>query len=132
MKKALFAILVLAAIFLSACGSGAEVAATPEAIPAEFAGKTNPLGAESAAAGAEVYKTYCLACHGERGHGDGPAGAGLSPKPKDLPELAATVGDDYLFWRIAKGKPGTSMVGWQGALDDEQIWQVVAFIRTLK
>ncbi|MFO7635178.1 MAG: c-type cytochrome, partial [Caldilinea sp.] len=48
--------------------------ATPEAIPAEFAGKTNPLGAESAATGAEIYKTYCLACHGERGAGDGPAG----------------------------------------------------------
>jgi mono/diheme cytochrome c family protein len=57
---------------------------------------------------------------------------GLSPKPKDLPDLAATVGDDYLFWRIAKGKPGTSMVGWQGTLDDEKIWQLVSFIRSLK
>ena len=131
MMRKLLAILLFATFVLSACGGG-EVAATPEAIPAEFAGKTNPLGAESAAAGVEIYKTYCLACHGEKGAGDGPAGVGLSPKPKDLPDLAATVGDDYLFWRIAKGKPGTSMVGWQGTLDDEKIWQVVSFIRSLK
>ncbi len=130
MKKILFVVLSLFAFVLSACGTPA--AATPEAIPAEFAGKTNTLGADSATAGAEIYKTYCLACHGEKGAGDGPAGVGLSPKPKDLPELAATVGDDYLFWRIAKGKPGTSMVGWQGTLDDEKIWQVVSFIRSLK
>jgi mono/diheme cytochrome c family protein len=131
LKKILFVVWALSVFALSACGGG-EVAATPEAIPAEFAGKTNPLGAESAAAGAEIYKTYCLACHGEKGAGDGPAGVGLSPKPKDLPELAATVDDDYIFWRIAKGKPGTSMVGWQGTLDDEEIWQVVSFIRSLK
>ncbi len=131
MKKLFCAVLVLFAFVLTACGGG-EVAATPETIPAEFAGKTNPLGAESATAGAEIYKTYCLACHGERGAGDGPAGAGLNPKPKDLVDLAATVGDDYLFWRIAKGKPGTSMVGWQGTLDDEKIWQLVSFIRSLK
>ena len=132
MKKALFTILVFAAFVLSACGGGTEATATPESVPAEFAGKANPLGADAATAGAEIFKTYCLSCHGERGHGDGPASVGLNPKPKNLPELAATVGEDYLFWRIAKGKPGTSMVGWQGALDDEQIWQVVAFIHTLK
>ncbi|MBI5953255.1 MAG: cytochrome c [Chloroflexi bacterium] len=131
MKKNLFAVLTFAVFVLSACG-GTEVTATPEAIPAEFVGKTNPLGADAAAAGGEVYKVYCMSCHGERGHGDGPAGAGLSPKPKNLPQLAATVGDDYIFWRISKGVPGTSMVGWQGTLKDEQIWQIVAFIHTLK
>lgn len=131
MKKLLLAGLVLFTFALSACGGG-EVAATPDAIPAEYAGKTNPLGAESAAAGAEIYKTYCAACHGEKGAGDGPAGVGLNPKPQDLPDLAAAVGDDYLYWRIAEGKLGTSMVGWQGTLDEEKIWQVVSFIRSLK
>jgi high-affinity iron transporter len=130
MKK-LFVVLFLSAFVLAACG-GTSAPATPETIPPEYAGKVNPLGADAAKAGAEVYKTYCLACHGEQGHGDGPAGIGLSPAPKNLPELAATVGDDYLFWRIAKGKPGTSMVGWQGTLDDEKIWQIVTFIHTLK
>jgi mono/diheme cytochrome c family protein len=130
MKK-LFAVLIFAVLMLAACGE-TKAASTPESIPAEFAGKNNPLGAGAASAGAEVFKVYCMSCHGEKGHGDGPAGVALSPKPKNLPQLAATANDDYIFWRISKGTPGTSMVGWQGTLTDDQIWQIVAFIHTLK
>jgi mono/diheme cytochrome c family protein len=71
-------------------------------------------------------------CHGSQGHGDGPAGQALDPKPRNLAELQAKAGDDFLFWRIREGKPGTSMVAWKGILTDEQTWQVVSFIRTLK
>jgi mono/diheme cytochrome c family protein len=133
MKKILFAVLVLAALTLTACGSGGtESVEAPDTVPAEFAGKVNPLGADAATAGAEIFKNNCVACHGEQGHGDGPAGASLNPQPKNLAELASAVGDDYLFWRISAGKPGTSMVAWKGILTDEQIWQIVSFIRTLK
>jgi len=131
MKKVLFVVLLVAAVVLAACGSSAPPA-TPASVPAEYTGKTNPLSADAAAAGAEVFKANCEACHGPQGHGDGPAGAALDPKPKNLPELAVTVGDDYLFWRISAGKHGTSMVAWKGTLTDDQIWQAVAFIRTLK
>jgi mono/diheme cytochrome c family protein len=136
MKKLLFAVLILAALVLAACsaggGGGTDLVSTPAPIPAEFAGQTNPLGADAATTGAEVFKANCKACHGEQGHGDGPAGGSLVPKPRNLPELASIVGDDYLFWRISTGKAGTSMMGWKGILTDKQIWQVVAFIRTLK
>ncbi len=133
MKKVLFAVLVLAAFVVSACGGGgADAVATLAPVPSEYAGQTNPLGADAAAAGAEVFKTNCESCHGPQGHGDGPAGAALDPAPKNLAELQATAGDDYLYWRINTGKEGTSMVAWKGVLTDEQIWQVVSFIRTLK
>lgn len=124
---------VLSAMVLAACGGGGSNAvATLAPVPAEFAGQTNPLGADAAAAGAEIFKTNCESCHGPQGHGDGPAGAALDPAPKNLADLQATAGDDYLFWRIATGKEGTSMVAWKGVLNDEQIWQAVSFIRTLK
>jgi mono/diheme cytochrome c family protein len=133
MKKMLFFVLALTILALTACGSsGTDEVSSPAAIPAEYAGKTNPLGAVAVTAGAAVFKNNCVACHGEQGHGDGPAGAALIPHPKNLPKLAAIVGDDYLFWRISTGKEGTSMVAWKGVLTDEQIWQVIAFIRTLK
>jgi mono/diheme cytochrome c family protein len=137
MKKILLAVLVLAAFALAACGGngsegGAEDVSTPGAVPAEFAGQIIPLGTDAATAGAEVFKNNCTACHGEQGHGDGPAAAAINPRPRNLPELAKIVADDYLFWRISTGKPGTSMVAWKGVLTDEEIWQVVAFIRTLK
>ena len=132
MKKVLFAVLVLSALALAACGGGADAVATLAPVPSDFAGQTNPLGADAAAAGAEVFKTNCESCHGPQGHGDGPAGAALDPAPKNLAVLQATAGDDYLYWRINTGKEGTGMVAWKGVLTDEQIWQAVSFIRTLK
>lgn len=135
MKKVVwFVVLVFAALTLAACGSngGADVSATLVPVPSEFSGQSNPLGADAAKTGADVFKTNCEACHGPQGHGDGPAGAALDPAPKNLAELQVKAGDDYLFWRIAAGKEGTSMVAWKDVLTDEQIWQAVAFIRTLK
>lgn len=133
MKKVLFGLLVVSAILLAACGGGgSSEPAALDPVPADYAGKTNPLGADAATAGADVFNTNCASCHGPEGHGDGPAGAALDPAPKNLPELAAQAGDDYLFWRISTGKDGTSMVPWKGVLTDEQIWQAVAYIRTLK
>lgn len=134
MKKNLFLVFVLGALLLAACGGGgsSEESTALDPVPAEYAGRTNPLGSDAATEGATVFKVNCETCHGPQGHGDGPAGQALDPKPKNLPDLAARVEDDYLFWRIAEGKPGTSMVAWKGILTDEQIWQAVAFIRTLK
>ena len=133
MKKNLFVVLVLAVLALAACsGGGADVPTASASIPSEFAGQSNPLGADAATKGSNIFKTNCEACHGPQGHGDGPASLALEPKPKNLAELQATAGDDYLFWRISSGKEGTSMVAWKGVLTDEQIWQVIAFINTLE
>ncbi|MGE5250238.1 MAG: c-type cytochrome [Bacteroidota bacterium] len=137
MRRSLIILFLALSLGLAACGSSTsggtpEGVETPAPVPAEYAGKTNPLGPDAAAAGAALFQTNCSPCHGPEGHGDGPAGASLSPAPKNLPQLSATVGDDYLFWRISTGRPGTAMVGWKGVLTDEQIWQLVTYIRTLK
>ena len=136
-KKILFVILVLAAFVLTACGGAnvnpdVNVIGTLAPVPAEFAGQANPLGADAAAAGADVFRNNCEACHGQQGHGDGPAGTALVPAPKNLAVLQALAADDYLLWRISSGKDGTAMIGWKNVLTDEQIWQIIAFIRTLK
>ena len=134
MKRFLLGIFVIIAMVLTACNKSKSTenvdAIAP--VPAEFAGRTNPLGTDAAQVGADIFDGYCASCHGESGHGDGPAAASLEPAPKNLAELQTQVGDDYLFWRISTGKPGTSMIAWQGILTDEQIWQAAAFIRTLK
>jgi mono/diheme cytochrome c family protein len=97
-----------------------------------YAGKTNRYGTEMAPEGEKIFQTNCQMCHGPQGHGDGPAGQSLDPKPKNLAVFQRSVGDDYLFWRISEGKPGTSMVAWKGILSEDQIWQIITFIRTLK
>lgn len=130
-------LVVLSVVFLAACGSNAgssdqDVVGTLAPVPAEYAGKTNPLGEQAAGEGAKIFQSNCEMCHGPQGHGDGPASGSLDPKPKNLAILQESAGDDYLFWRIHDGKPGTSMVAWKGILSDEQIWQAVSFIRTLE
>ena len=133
MRRILFIIVILSALMLMACGAAAsDVVETPASVPAEYAGATNPFGVEAAAEGAKIFSANCELCHGPQGHGDGIAGQSLEPRPKNLATLQAAVGDDFLFWRIHEGKPGTAMVAWNGILNDEQIWQIVSFIRTLK
>jgi mono/diheme cytochrome c family protein len=123
-------------LILVACGGGNSTPAaenvTLAPVPTEYAGLTNPFGADAASQGAEVFHTNCEMCHGPQGHGDGPAGQSLDPRPRNLAELQTTAGDDFLFWRIREGRPGTSMVAWKGILTDDQIWQVISFIRGLK
>ena len=136
MKKLLFFV-VVGMLVLSACGTSAGSSEANEnaplaTVPAEYAGKTNPFGAEAVGEGEKVFQSNCVACHGQQGHGDGPASGSLDPKPKNLADLQASVGDDYLFWRITEGKPGTSMVAWKGILTEDQVWQVVSFIRSLE
>jgi len=134
MKKISYLIL-LGFLVLSACGSNSSSNSTPtplETVPAEYAGKTNPFDANAATEGGEVFRSNCISCHGERGEGDGIASQSLDPKPANLIDVSKSVDDDYLYWRISAGKPGTSMVAWKGILTEEQIWQVVTFIRTLE
>ncbi|NTU56922.1 MAG: cytochrome c, partial [Anaerolineales bacterium] len=124
MKKIPFTLFILGALLLTACGGGVEgntpqEIGTLESVPADYAGRTNPLGADASAEGAEIFKTNCETCHGPKGYGDGPIGEALDPKPKNLAEFAPTVEDDFLYWNIAEGRPGTSMPPWKNILTEE-------------
>ena len=135
MKKYLIFVIVSVFLFsLSACGNGiaSKAPVSLATAPPDIAGITNPLGPTASTDGAVVFKTYCASCHGDTGHGDGSAGMYLQPKPANLALLSSSVADDFLYWRINTGKEGTSMPAWKGVLDDQQIWQIIAFIRTLK
>lgn len=54
--------------------------------PDAAAAPAAPVAAAAAdiAAGEKVFKAYCATCHGAKGRGDGPAAAGLNPKPLDF------------------------------------------------
>ena len=127
---------VIMATLVSACGDGgsSEAESALDAAPAPYAGKTNPVSGSSEAIseGKASFDSTCTSCHGDTGLGDGPAAAALTPPPASLAELVKTADDDYLLWRISEGKEGTAMVAWKSILSEDQIWQVISYLRTFE
>ncbi|GAB4430228.1 MAG: hypothetical protein Kow002_18710 [Anaerolineales bacterium] len=134
MKLKLFVFLVFAALVLAGCGTGGQNSGiTVGEVPAEYQGWENPLGGpEAIEAGKQIYERTCAPCHGVTGKGDGPASASLVPPPVDFSELYPLVGEDYYYYVIREGVPGTSMVSWKSTLTDEEIYQVIAYVREFK
>lgn len=90
-----------------------------------------------AKAGKAKYDSLCGGCHGASGKGDGPAAAGLNPKPQDHTsgKHMNSLADKYLF-DITKGggvgvKKSPLMPAWGNTLKDEDIWNLIAYIRSL-
>jgi mono/diheme cytochrome c family protein len=106
-------------------------------IPEPYADAHNPLAASPAnfEAGKTIFEQNCASCHGKDGRGDGPAAGGLEPRPSDLAALARRpiATDAYLEWTLSEGGVpiGSAMPPFKEALDQERIWQVVLYLRTL-
>jgi mono/diheme cytochrome c family protein len=67
--------------------------------------------------GAQMYASYCSACHGRSGHGDGPAAPALKTKPTDLTQLKKTHGGTYATKEFQDKVTGTSMSVSHGSTD---------------
>ena len=94
---------------------------------------------EASERGKEVYEQSCAQCHGTEGRGDGSAAENLLPKPRDFTrglykirstEAGELPTDQDLFDIITAGMPGSSMPGWETALNANDRWEVVAYIKT--
>lgn len=101
-------------------------------VPAAFASLTNPVArtAEVLAAGQERFNSYCASCHGMAGDGKGAASMGMNPPPADFTRPIYQDADDaYLYWRISEGVPGTMMPAWNSVFSEEQMWELVHYLR---
>lgn len=80
--------------------------------------------------GREIYVNICIRCHGI--DGKGAEGIKFVPPPADLSSSAVQGRlDGTLFKRIHEGKANTAMGAWKHALSDDEIWDVLAYVRTL-
>jgi mono/diheme cytochrome c family protein len=85
---------------------------------------------EDPVSGREIYVNTCIRCHGI--DGKGALGIRLVPPPADLSSPAVQDRlDGTLFRRIHEGKPNTAMGAWKHTLSDDEIWDVLAYVRTL-
>ena len=72
-----------------------------------------------------IFKGICSQCHGLNGEG------GTAPA-LNTQDFQARYGDQALFDLISQGLPSTPMIGVAGVFSDDQIRQLVSFIRNLK
>lgn len=132
---------LVASLLLAACGGGAD-----ESEPAPPAGEAAASSGEAAAApaapagdaekGKEIFNTTCFACHGE-------GGVGVQGLGKDMTTstFIAGLSDEDLLAFIKQGRDPSSPDNTTGvamppkggnpALTDEQLMDVIAYIRTL-
>jgi cytochrome c6 len=87
----------------------------------------SPAAAEDSAAGASVYKSKCVTCHGQDGGG---TAVGKSLQVADLrSEEVQKKSDADLIQAVSEGKG--NMPGFKGDITDDEVHAVVTFVRTL-
>jgi len=92
--------------------------------PGEAAG--NPVASDPTAAGKgeELFGRNCQQCHNSRGMG------GKSPQlVRGAWGPGGANSDAYMFDIISNGRAGTQMGGFGLSLKQEEIWQIIAFLR---
>lgn len=99
--------------------------------PESVALSTNPIAPTEAslAQGAQIYATNCATCHGEEFDGSGPGAAGLPAAVANLVLHFPQHSDGQHFAVISQGRPASGMPAWDGALTDEEIWNVINYLR---
>lgn len=93
-------------------------------LQARFAAKSAPA----------LYAERCSTCHGAKGRGDGLAGEGLDPKPRDFTSRTwqASITDERIRETIHRGGAAMGLSSAMPAhpdLDAAQLQQLVAWIR---
>ncbi|MGH0038027.1 MAG: c-type cytochrome [Myxococcota bacterium] len=100
--------------------------------------------AGDAAAGKAPFEANCSSCHGLTGKGDGPVGAALNPKPRDFStgefkfdtDKDGKTGTDADLTNVIKNGAaaygGSALMAPWAALSDEEVANIVAYIRSLK
>ncbi len=95
----------------------------------------NPVGSDDRTleAGRNQFTGSCSQCHGAQGDGRGAFGATTFPPATDLTSAdVRNLRDGQLFYIIKNGLGFTPMPGYASQYSDQQIWELVSFIRSLQ
>jgi mono/diheme cytochrome c family protein len=134
MKKILFGLAVLAAFtFTQTTNAQAKPKGKEWKTPAADEKKKSPIKLSDASAiseGKALWGTNCKSCHGVKGLGDGTKAEKIDISCGDFSskEFHAT-SDGDMFYRTKIGRK--PMPSYKEKLSDTEIWQLVAYMRTM-
>ncbi len=141
MNKPIIAIIILFLVVLAGCqasGPGKlETTLATEAKKITIGGKelTNPAPDTQASIdeGRGHFQHHCGICHGNDGHATGvPFKDKMSPPVVDLGDKDVQgYADGQLKWIVQNGIRFSGMPGWNGILEDDEMWKIVRFLRHL-
>lgn len=123
----------------------ADVGKRMLAVPNEYKDWRMPQPRDPAR-GAQLFEAECAFCHGVGARGDTTLGRMMFPPAVDLTrDRTQSKTDGELYWLISHGLNYTGMPGWGeetcvnyqgkqycGPNDQSEIWDLVAYLRTLK
>ena len=96
-------------------------------------GPTDRETSMSLSAGKSLYQTDCASCHGLDGSTPTAVGSGMLPRTPSFNSAGVqSYSDRELFSIIRGGVRFTGMPGFAGAENNDQIWYVVDYIRSLR
>lgn len=129
--KQILLIVVVLIFGISATSIGQQ--SKPWEVPAKFNTMQNPVKSDEASilAGKDLYNKNCAACHGKTGLGDGPKSKGLKTPVQSFVKAEyqkQSDGDQFYKTKFGRGE----MTKYEGKIDDNGIWQIINYMRTLK
>ncbi|PSJ20981.1 hypothetical protein CVH10_14410 [Halomonas sp. ND22Bw] len=80
--------------------------------------------------GASAYESLCAACHLKPGMDDTVLRQGLNPMPPDLTQPGDATPKEQ-FWIIENGIKMTGMPSWGATHEDQELWELVAFLQEM-
>lgn len=94
---------------------------------------TAPDHAPDLARGVALYQSQCAVCHGATGHGDGPAGLQLDPRPVNFTDQnrADQRSALSLYEVISQGVQGTPMASYATQLSSADRWALAYYVGSL-
>ena len=80
--------------------------------------------------GFRLYHTHCAQCHGAPGISPEPFALGMTPVPANLVATARHWSAGEIHWVVKYGVKMTGMPAWKYRMSDDEMTQVVAFVKT--
>lgn len=105
----------------------------PWVVPANYKTMKSAVAKSDASdkAGLAIFSKNCASCHGKTGLGDGVKARALKTFPGDFSKADFQgLTDGELFFKTKAGRD--EMPKYEGKLSDDDIWNVVNYLRTLK